>query len=175
MLKDLLSSYDGKHVSTLEEIISSVQPVKPVINELISLTTDQDHKIQTGSTWLLKNWAERGVEFSGPQLKALFASLPDVIFWEAKLHICQTLPHIRIPKDCDKILLWFLDRSLKDENKYLRAWAYNGFYELSRHFPAYNDHVSRILDEGAAEKTAAVKARIRNIRKLMNKHSSKRN
>ena len=175
ILKDRLASFDGKHVDILEEILSSVNPTKSVINELISLTADPDYKTQSGSTWLLKNWAETGLEFTSAQLKALLATLPDITFWEAKLHICQMLQNIRIPKECDRILVWFLDRNLQDENKYLRAWTYSGFYELSLQFPEYNDHVRQILDEGETEKAAAVKARIRNIRKQMNRQPARRN
>ncbi len=169
---DRLSAFDGKHLPPLVAIVAEVTPTKPVLNEIISLAMDPDLRIQTASTWLLKNWAEKGVRLTQAQLEALFASLPEIAHWEARLHLCQILPHVRIPKECDKILVWFLEGCLQDENKYLRAWAYNGFYELSQQFPAYNDRVNGILEAGEMEKSAAVKARIRNIRKLMNKKKS---
>ncbi|QQS45523.1 MAG: hypothetical protein IPM66_16480 [Acidobacteriota bacterium] len=49
-----------------------------------------------------------------------------------------------------------------------RLSAYT-FYELSQQFPAYNDRLNGMLRAGETEKSAAVKARIRNIRKLINK------
>ncbi len=66
-------------------------------------------------------------------------------------------------------LIWFLERNLCDENKFLRAWSYNGFHELARQHREYIDYAIEQIERGEADKAASVKARIRNIRKAMNK------
>lgn len=166
-LRQRIEEFDGRRMAPLERILEEGAPSRTTLGEAVSLAADPDVRIRTGATWLLKNWTENGVEMAPGQIKALLATLPDLINWEARLHLCQMLPHIRIPKSSIGTVVWFLETCQFDENKYLRAWAYNGFYELSRQYPAYNDYVRRILDEGEAEKSAAVRARIRNIRKTM--------
>ncbi|MGE0104453.1 MAG: hypothetical protein AB7H86_19945 [Blastocatellales bacterium] len=166
-LRQRIEEFDGKRIAPLERIMDEGPPSRTTLREAVSLAADPDVRIRTGATWLLKNWSENGVELTAQQTRALLATLPDLINWEARLHLCQMLPHISIPKSSVGTVIWFLETCQFDENKYLRAWAYNGFYELSRQYPAYNDYVRGILDQGEAEKSAAVRARIRNIRKMM--------
>ena len=74
-----------------------------------------------------------------------------------------------IPKGSERNIVWFLERNLHDENKFLRAWSYSGFYELARQHAEYRDYAIEQIERGEADKGAAVKARIRSIRKAMNK------
>jgi len=166
-LRQRIEAFDGRRTAPLERIIEEGPPTKTAVSEAVSLAADPDAGIRTGATWLLKNWAGNGVELTAQQTRALLATLPDLVNWEARLHLCQMLPHIRIPKASIGTLVWFLESCQCDENKYLRAWAYDGFHELSRQYPEYNEYVRGILDEGEAEKSAAVRARIRIIHKMM--------
>jgi len=79
------------------------------------------------------------------------------------------LPYLMILKESESSLIWFLERNLYDENKFLRAWSYNGFYELARQHNEYIDYAIEQLERGETDKAASVKARIRNIQKAMNK------
>ncbi len=59
-------------------------------------------------------------------------------------------------------------------SKFLRTWAYNGFYELAKQHRQYHEYAMEQLDHGEAEKSAAIKDRIRNIRKAMKEISQRR-
>ena len=156
----------GRHLASLEPICAK-RPTKVLINNLVLLMTDDDPKIQVASTWLLKRLAEQKRSFSDYQLIAMFDSLATLTQWEAQLHICQILHHVKIPKECAARVAWFLDRSVSESNKFLRAWAYSGFYELAKQHSEYRDYAREQIDRGEADKSAAVKARIRKIQKAM--------
>lgn len=59
----------------------------------------------------------------------------------------------------------FLRNCLISDNKFVRAWAYNGFYELALQYPAYKTEVKKFLDMAMKDEAASVKARVRNILK----------
>ena len=168
-IREELESFDGKHTDVLERILSRHRRTNSLIESLVLLTGDQESNIQTGATWLLKRLAETHVQFKKEHLIAFFGSLSELTHWLAKLHICQMLQYVVIPKGSERSVVWFLERNLYDENKFLRAWSYNGFYELARQHNEYIDYASEQIERGETDKAASVKARIRNIRKAMNK------
>src|SRR3984893_3953700 len=168
-IRDELKQFDGKHTDVLEGILSRHRPTNSFIRALVILVADKEPKIQTAATWLLKRLAENEVQFKAEHLMALFGSLSELTHWISKLHVCQMLQYVAIPKDSDRTVALFLERNLRDENKYLRAWSYNGFYELARRHEKYIAYALEQLERGETDKAASVKARIRNIRKAMNK------
>jgi len=152
-------------VSDLEALVNTRTP--SFINQLVLLVADDDPKIQIRSTWLLKRLAEEKTAFKSEQLIAMFDSVSALVHWEARLHICQMLQHITIPKGCETKLAWFLVRCVDEKNRYVRAWAYSGFYELAKQHPEYREYSMEQLNRADSEKSAAVKARVRSIRKAM--------
>ena len=135
---------------------------------VISLSADQP-KAQIRATRELKRLAETKSRFNSNQLRVIFDSLTELKHWQSRLHICQMLSHLKIPKASAAQLVWFLEQCLLEENKFLRAWAYNGFYELARQHREYREYSSEQLELGKRERSAAVRARIRNIEKAMSK------
>jgi len=166
-VREELQQFDGKRRDALERAVSKQRSEKSLINGLVLLIPEKESKVQIAATWLLKRLAEKKSQFTTQQIATIFDSLTDLAHWEARLHICQMLQHVRIPKGSEKKVAWFLERTLSEENRFLRAWAYNGFYELAKQHPQYCDYAMEQLDRGEAEKSAAVRARIRNIRKAM--------
>jgi hypothetical protein len=66
--------------------------------------------------------------------------------------------------DADRIEVeTFLRQTLNDSNKFVRAWSYNGFYQLARHFPQYREEAEAIFEMALRDEAASVKARVRNI------------
>jgi hypothetical protein len=168
-IRDELEQFDGKHTDVLKGILSRHRPTNSLVKSLVTLVADKEPKIQTAATWLLKRLAENHVHFKPEHLMALFGSLSDLTHWISKLHVCQMLQYVAIPKDSDRTVAWFLDRNLWDENRFLRAWSYSGLYELARQHKKYIPYVLEELERAEADQAASVKARIRNIRKAMNK------
>jgi len=51
------------------------------------------------------------------------------------------------------------------ENKFVRSWAYNGFYGLSRQYPEYIQETKQFFEVAMKDEAPSVKARIRNVTK----------
>jgi len=99
--------------------------------------------------------------FSGKVL----ALLPELLSWQSKLHVLQSLPYLDIPSKDKRKLECFLKQALADKNKFVRAWAYNGFYVLSRQYSEYEEYAAQIIGLAMQDEAPSVKARIRNIMK----------
>lgn len=138
-----------------------------MIEATVLLVSDEDERVQVGATWLLKRLAEDGVSFKSEHLVVLCASLPDLSNWQSKLHFCQMLQHLRIPRESAGSVVSFLERNVRNENKFLRAWCYSGFYELAKQHGEYIQDALEQIDRGETDKAASVQARIRKIRKAI--------
>ncbi len=56
-------------------------------------------------------------------------------------------------------------KCLEDDNKFVRAWAYNGFYELAKQYPEYRTEAGQLFEMALRDEAASVKARVRNVMK----------
>jgi hypothetical protein len=170
-IRQELEQFDGKHVGALEALLENRAP-SSLVRSLVNLVGDSQEKIQVAVTWLLKRLAENDARFKTEHLIVLFSSLSELTHWLSKLHVCQMLQYVAIPEESAENVVWFLERNLMDENRFLRAWSYNGFYELARQHPKYVGYATEQLERGETEPAASVKARIRKIRKALNKLAS---
>ncbi|MCP4400146.1 MAG: hypothetical protein GY801_22915 [bacterium] len=59
----------------------------------------------------------------------------------------------------------FLKACLVDRHKFVKAWAYNGLYELATQHREYTEETQQLFDMAMRDEATSVKARIRNIMK----------
>ncbi len=164
-LLDEIAAFDGKHIAPLEDLAARLSPDPQVIRELIGLARRDDPLLQAAATWLLKRLQEGGAAFSEPEVEALLDLLDQVADWEARLHLLQILPVVQVPEGCKEDLHRLLGRSLRDENKFVRAWSYTALAELAAQFADLRDEVAERLRLGQRDEAASVRARIRNVLK----------
>ena len=86
------------------------------------------------------------------------------------MHLLQCLPYLTIDTREVKQLEPFLRRCLQSENKFVRAWGYNGFNELALQHADFKPEVDSLLAAALEEEAPSVKARIRNILKQRLSH-----
>lgn len=158
-----IAAWDGKSADDIRAIYEAYHEQPDFADTIIKLTQSTSH--QNGSTWLLKAWLEAGNELGAEQIQALYALLPLLEHWEARLHLLQCIPHVPIPEDRRRDVDAFLRQTRTDSNKFVRAWSYNGLYELATQFPQYADEVEQLFVVAMQDEAASVKARIRNIAK----------
>jgi len=161
-LKKDLELFDGKHISMLERIAEHYRPSSARIAELLELAGAPNPRMQQAATWILKRWLETGTSLSDEHIKGLTRVLSKIHHWEAMLHICQMLSHLAIPRSCKKKIESFLLARLTEENKFVRAWAYNGLYELVKQL-GDTGQVMPLLMKGMNDEAASVRARVKNI------------
>lgn len=159
-----ITNWDGKSVDDLQAVFDCYSQDAGFGAELVQLL--KESSLQLGASWLLKRFLETGHKLSTGDLKLVYNSLSDLEEWGAELHLLQCLPYLKIGKSQVKKLESFLRGCVASQNKFVRAWAYNGFYELALQHPRFKAEVDLMLEQALEDEAASVKARIRNIRKV---------
>ncbi len=160
-LEQAIRAWDGKSADSIEAVYLRHEGESGFAESLVELSGRPE--LETGATWLLKRHLERGGRLGDGETAALFALASDLQSWEARLHLLQGLLYLRIPEAERQPLETFVRGCLTDPNKFVRAWAYNGFYELARQYPQYREEAGKLFEMAMRDEAASVKARVRNI------------
>ncbi len=158
-----ITRWDGRSAADIGAVFDRFKDDSSFVATLVDLSNEKE--LQKGSTWLLKHYLESVGSISAEHVEKLVKLLPQLENWEARLHVLQCIPYLRITNDDRKAMELFLRRCLTDDKKFVRAWSYNGFYELSRQFPEYRSEAERLLETAMKDEAPSVRARIRNIMK----------
>ncbi|MDA7925825.1 hypothetical protein N9B46_03170 [Mariniblastus sp.] len=162
-----LSKYDGKRIGSLHTLAQHLLTGDGSVDELIVLSCSEDTRIQTATTWVLKYLHEQNISFSQKQTNELIQLACKNHHWEAKLHILQILPKLKISsQECDYLRNCFRDQK-NSENKLVRTWTYNGLAVLANQHSQFQSEVNDILNEAQHDPAASVRARIRKICKSL--------
>ena len=130
---------------------------------LVDLSRDPGY--ERVALWMLKRFFESDGRLPADDVTRLLGALDGLRGWEAQLLALQCLPFCPVAA-ADRVRVEaFLRTHLAGKNKFLRAWAYNGFELLARQFPDYRDEADALLEMGLRDEPPAIKARIRNILK----------
>ena len=162
-LEQAILAWDGKSADDIEAVYLRYQGVSGFAASAVELTRRRD--LETGATWLLKRHLQLGGRLSAAETTELFELAPGLQAWEARLHLLQSMLYLRIVEAEREKVEAFLRCSLQDDNKFVRAWAYGGFYELAKQYPAYRDEAQQLFELALRDEAPSVKARIRNVMK----------
>ncbi|ABD81565.1 hypothetical protein [Saccharophagus degradans] len=162
-LEQEILNWDGKSSADISEIYSHYSCDSDFTITLVDFCKPKD--LQKGATWLLKKHLERNHRLSTAQIATIYQLVSNLNGWEAKLHILQSMAYMPVGEKEKQGVEVFLRNCLISDNKFVRAWAYNGFYELALQYPAYKTEVKKFLDMAMKDEAASVKARVRNILK----------
>lgn len=158
-----IAAWDGKSSRDISAVYDLHHKDADFANTVIQLVGDTS--FQKGATWLLKAWLEDGNKFTDDQIAQIYGLLLDLTEWESRLHVLQCMPFLPIGREQRRNVELFLRTTLVDTNKFIRAWSYNGFYELASQYPEYTEEVQQFFEMAMRDEAASVKARIRNIMK----------
>ena len=142
-IKQTLTTWNGKSADDIEAIFDQHHNDPDFLDATTGLL--KDLSTQKGATWLLKKWLENGSEIKAEHLKRVYGCLPVLQHWESKLHILQCMPYLPINQKEKPKVESFLRGTLTDTNKFVRAWSYNGFYELALRHPEYIEEVQQFF------------------------------
>ncbi|MDE0231542.1 MAG: hypothetical protein OXN93_04595 [bacterium] len=162
-LSEEIASWDNRSAAALQSTYERHSDEEGFLATILEHIADVE--FQRAATWLLKRHLEAGNSLSPESSRAILGVLSDQEDWESKLHILQCLPYFDIPEAETAGLEQFLDSCLESDNKFVRAWAYSGYNELSLRFPRYREEVDHMLAKAGESEAASVRARIRNILK----------
>ena len=156
-----ISAWDGKSASDIQAVYDRYHTESNFAETIIRLSLTRTH--EKGATWLLKAWLEAGSMLEKHQISKIYGSLNQLEHWEARLHVLQSIPFMPVADTNKNNVYSFLRLTLTDQNKFVRAWSYNGFYELSRQHPEYIVETKQYFEMAMRDEAPSVKARIRNI------------
>ena len=156
-----IEQWDGKSANDIGEIYNRHCHDGLFISKIIEYIGDDS--LQKGATWLLKRHLENKNKIGNAEISRIYKKLEGLKQWESTLHILQSLPFLLIPKSDKKRVELFLRKCLMDNNKFVRAWAYNGFYELASQYPEYVKETKQFFEMAMRDEAPSVKSRIRNI------------
>lgn len=160
-IKQEIASWNGKSSSDIGAIYIRYCDDECFAPTLIELSLNRG--FQRGATWLLNHHLKNGHKLEKKESAMLFKLLPKLEHWESKLHILQSIGYISIDTTDKKRVEIFLRKSLLDNNKFVRAWAYDGFYQISLQYPEYKEETKQFFEMALRDEAPSVKARIRNI------------
>jgi hypothetical protein len=155
--------WDGKSVADIRRTFQSYSGNPEFIHTVVKNLRNGEG--QNGAGWLLKSWFESGETVDAEQTSKIIAAFHSTESWETRLHMLQCLPYLTIPHNRKFAVEDFVRDSLKEKNKFVRAWAYNGLYELAKQHPEYQAEATALFEVAIQQESASVKARIRNILK----------
>ncbi len=162
-LQDSLSSWGGKSSEDIQKIYQQYESSFSFIDDVVTMIASAVE--EKAATWLLKHYVEKGNTLSAEHIHTIYHSLPKLTLWEAHLHLLQCMTYMPIQSKDKKVVDIFIRKNLSSENKFVRAWAYNGLYELASCFPDLQAEARSIFAMAMNDEAASVKARIRNIMK----------
>ncbi len=158
-----IAAWDGKSAADIKAVYDTHHSKANFADSIVDLSLTLE--CEKGATWLLKAWLEAGNTLEQSQVDRIYGSLSQLKHWEARLHVLQSIPFMPIAEGERNNVYNFLRFTLTDQNKFVRAWTYNGFYELSRQYPEYLVETKQYFKMAMRDEAASVKARIRNIMK----------
>lgn len=158
-----LEQCDGKPAGFLDQLAADWSPDDRLLLHLVVLAEQADPKVQMAVTGLLKRHVTRGAILPEAAASRLFDLLPALGRWESKLHALQMLPCLPILAPRADGLRGFLADALRDQNKFVRAWAYAGWHRLASLHPGYHAEAAALLARAGREEAPSVRARLRRL------------
>ncbi len=160
-LKQEIEAWDGKSADDIQDIYNRYSQGSTFVSEIIRLAKEQP--LQRGATWLLKRHLENTECLELRAIKNVYQLLPTLEHWETKLHVLQCIQYMPIPRTHKTKVETFLRECLVDNTKFVRAWAYNGFYKLAVQYPEYQEETKHLFVMAMKNEAASIKARIRKV------------
>lgn len=152
--------WDGKSTANLTEFYLENSETPDFVSNLVVLLSEPD--LQRSASWLLKHHIDNGNTIPSDVAQTCYASLDKLTFWDAKLHILQSMHALPINPACKDAVYNFLQKNLVSERRLIRAWSYTGFVILASQHSQYSAEASRcLLQANDVETAGSIKVRIR--------------
>lgn len=159
-IDDLVSAFDTGGIERVAHLAERAYGAGE-IDVLVAALADREASVP--ASWLLLSLMRDGGALTRAQAAALVRLLPRVRANDARLHLCQSVAHLEVPKRSAEPLARFLRNAATDEHKFLRAWAVDGLYRLAQMHSEYRRESRDLLDRASRDPAASVRARVRRI------------
>ena len=162
-MQQAIAGWNGKSADDIAAVYRQFSDDPSFVADIVRLSAQAHY--QKGATWLLKAHIDAGHSLQAKDISRIYRALKRLVDWESKLHVLQCMAGMPIASSDRKHVELFLRQCLPDTNKFVRAWTYNGFYELARQYPQYQKEAEQFFAMAMRDEAASVKARVRAILK----------
>lgn len=165
-LKHQLQNWDGKHSAPLIQLYKDYQGQPLFFEELVNICL-KFPELQVPATWIIKHHFGLKKHVDHALMNRLLKEGMHFKGWETRLHMLQIMPQIKMQDDTVPYVEEWVRKALKDENKFVRAWSYQGLYEVSKHIPEMQEELALLCEDALELESASVKARVRKVLKRL--------
>jgi len=165
-LRNQLASWDGRSSDDIGAIYQAYCGDNDLSNQLVALLGEQ--QCERGASWMLKQHMKLVGAIEQKTINQLYHQVLSSRDWQTRLHILQSMEYFPVVESVLSTVDAFLRRCIADDNKFVRAWAYHGFFILAQQYPQYQEEVAQFFALALRDEVPSVQARIRNILKNKN-------
>jgi len=161
-------TFDGRSVEPFRQIADELLRNPESIDQMLALAhTSHETAVAIGTTWIVKDLLERGVEPPDDLAIAIIDLLGAVEAADARLHLLQILPFVSLTAEQAQRLESLLLPTLEDRNTFVRAWGYNALGLVASAEPSLRKAVLERLEQASQSEKASVRVRIRKARQRL--------
>ncbi|MBY4675606.1 hypothetical protein [Marinobacterium arenosum] len=163
-LRQALRTWNGKERAFLLELYRQYREEADFIDQLLHLL-ERHSDCQRAASWLLKHHLEQSARLATEQVDSLFHCAARLVDWQSRLHLLQMMPRLDLPGAKRAPIENFVRQCLTDQARFVRAWAYNGFYLLASLYPELRPEVERFCQMALHDEPPSVRARVGEVLK----------
>jgi len=163
-LRWYLTGGDRRSIADSKRVRAIVEKDPARVRELALLTDDDDWLVALRALDLLEKLSHDHPDWIEPYKKVFIGPLADSDKWEVRLQIVRALPLFRwTPAQMKRVEAILLD-NLTYPQTFVRVWALDSLATLAARRKRLVPVVERYLYEFESSRSAALRARARNIR-----------
>jgi hypothetical protein len=163
-----LQNWDGKHTDYLIAVYRDHLDEDSFFVQLVDLCLTHP-ETQIPGTWIIKHHYDQKESLDDDLMNHLLREGNQFSDWETRLHLLQILPKVKMEQETVPYVEEWVRKGLKDDNKFVRAWSYQGLYEVAKHIPEMKKELRLLCEDALQLESASVQARVRKVVKQLEK------
>lgn len=164
-LRDALLEFDGKALSYLSETSLKFRSDPDYFAALVALAGDRTAHIDSGATWLLKDYLDQGGRLAPDLVQPFLRQLIADPSWGAALHILQSVRRLDLHQVSDSAVFETISAYTAHARPFLRAWAVDAMWRMAQTFAGFETRARHAMDAALNDPAASVRARARQLLK----------
>lgn len=165
-LKAAYLQWDGIHTAHLRQLYLENREDPSFIPATLALL-ENEHAVEVSSSWVLKHHIDQGEMLSSDQVDQLINKLPELRFWESRLHLLQMIPQISLTDAQAERLEPAVRKHLSSDRAFVKASAFAAYFEIVKRFPELKNEFRLLCEDSLEKVSASVKVKIRRILKQL--------
>ena len=162
LIEDLLIGWDERHTDFLKSIYGRNLHNPLFINKVVEVFFNNS-RLEHSTTWLIKHYIDDKNILTKEQIEVVLRRFGQLTFWGSQLHILQIIPKLQLSKRLLAQIEPTIRKHLKSENKFVKASAYEAYYEVVKQFPDLKNEFIIMCNDVLEEESASVKVKIRRV------------